>query len=696
MLAERKSFYIVLMLALWLASVSASAQMALQPDDLLGLNAVRSVEINRDGSALAVNVVMPDIAADVRRSELRVIEKAGDELRTETIPNASLASWSRDGKRLLFVSEKDGGATLSAYDRVRAATTTLATLEHQPKYLTWSPAETQVAMISDVPTPPQTWFAMPESPAAAQQPILIDHAAYRSDNGSWVPSVETKLYIVEVATGKTQELALPVDVSLSETEVGDGGPATWSADGRWVTISVARGRDRQANLWNVNRDLLRIDVQTGATNWIAEQPGVELDASVAPNGRAIAFLRQHGEPSAVVFPFDLVVRDLRTGKETVPLDGRDLNISAFQWLPDSSGWLVQYLQRGRWTLARVARSGRLQVVSNEATSAAARISENGTVAFLRCDAGRPAEAVTADLLGRVTEWTNANPALRQREWSRLGEINFSSANTDRRTIHAVVAQPGGVKDVSALPVVVDLHGGPYSASTFNFSSDREFFVAQGYVVIQPNYRGSIGYGREFMQLSDRKHYPGWFDEPNASSEMGLDVVGVLQAIREHRLGDPNRVFLRGISAGALLTSWTVGRTQEFRAAVAQSWYPGEWSAPVYGSYQIRRYFNGPPWDARYQSEYWRRHPVMLAEQIVTPLLIMQGEIDWVTPLMEAEKFYYSLRNLGRDVQLTVFPDETHGLRSHPVTLRNSLLMEVSWFRKHDAAQVGGRRISSAP
>lgn len=685
-----------LALTLALAAVNAGAQSTLQPDDLLGLSSVGSIEVNSDATALAVSVTMPDIAADTYRRELRIIEKAGDDLRAIPVPSAQLASWSRNGKRLLFVSQKDGAATLNAYDRTRATTTVLTSLEHRPKSLAWSPSETHVAIVADVPAPARTWFQMPASPASAQQPILIEHAAYRSDNGSWTPPVDPKLYVVEIATGKTRELTLPPDVSLAETEVGDGGTPAWSADGRSITISVARGRDAKANLWNVNRDLLQIDVSTGTTTWIAEQPGVERDVSIAPNGRSIAFLRQHGDPSAVVFPFDLIVRDLRSGKETSPLAGRDLNIASFRWLPDSSGWVVSYLERGRGTLARVSTKGELRILSKEMSGMSARISKNGRIAFARTVAGRPAEAVTMDASGHVTEWTNLNPTLRQRTLSKLGEVDYPSAHIDRRPIHALVAQPANVEDTSTLPVIVDLHGGPYSAKTFEFNADRELFVAQGYVVIQPNYRGSIGYGSEFMQLSDRKHYPGWFDEPNAPSEMGLDVVGVLQAIRERRLGDPNRVFLRGISAGALLTSWTVGRTQEFKAAVAQSWYPGEWSAPAYGSYQIRRYFNGPPWNVRHQPEYWRRQPIMLADRITTPLLLMQGEIDWITPLMEAEKFYYSLRNLGRDVQLAVFPDETHGLRSHPATLRNSLLMEVSWFRKHDAAQVDGGRISSAP
>ncbi|MBL8265107.1 S9 family peptidase [Steroidobacter sp.] len=682
--------------ALGIISLSANAQTALRPDDLLGLNSLHRVEINRDGSALVTNVSIPDIAADAWRSELRITEKVGNELRTKTLANAQLATWSRDGKSLLLVSRQDGVATLNAYDVATGTTKLLTALEHQPASLTWSPSESQAAMIVELPTPAQTWFKLPGTPAAAQRPILIDHAFYRGDDGSWMPSVEPALFIVEIATGKTRQLTLPADVSLSATEAGDGGPPAWSTDGRTVTISVARGRDAKVNLWNVNRDLLQIDVTTGATKWIAEQPGVERDAAIAPDGKRIAFLRQHGDPSNVVFPFDLVVRDTRTGKETLPLAGRDLNISGFRWYPDSSSWLVNYLERGRGMLARVTEKGDLRVISNEAFASVSRIAANGKVAFVRSESGHPAEAVTVDASGRLNEWTNLNPTLKQRSLSRLSEVDFPSAHVDRRPIHAIVATPANAKDVSSLPVVVDLHGGPYSASTFDFDADRELFVAQGYVVIQPNYRGSIGYGREFMQLSDRKHYPGWYDQPDASSEMGLDVVGVLNAIKQHGLGDANRVFLRGISAGALLTSWTVGRTDEFKAAVSQSWYSGEWSAPSYGAYQIRRYFNGPPWDTRYQAEYWRRQPIMLADRIKTPLLIMQGEIDWITPLMEAEKFYYSLRTLGREVQLAVFPNETHGLRAHPATLPNSVLMEVSWFRKHDPAQPGGGRVSSAP
>ena len=582
------------------------------------------------------------------------------------------------------MAEREGQVQLREYDRATRVTTTLAQLPFAPLYIAWSPSEARLALIGERPAGRHDWLPPPDIGSAAQKPIVIDHAVFRADDGAWLPATERGLFVLELSSSAMRELALPQGTTLDETEGADGGAPAWSADERALIVSVARGFDAKANLWNVNRDLLRIALADGAHSWVAESPAIESRPAVSPDGKLLAYLRQRGEPQAVVFHHDLVVSNAAGGRERLVWQARDRDVNGFVWA-SSTQLLATYLDRARFVLSRVSLKGEEQRLTDEMAfgSALAPPTRDGGIAFVRSRADLPPEGALVDKAGRVAEWTALNVALRSRALSDVSDIEYSSSHADGRKIHAVIARPRGGGDTGSLPVIVDLHGGPYSARTLNFDETRELFVSQGYVVVQPNYRGSIGYGSAFSQLSDRKHYPGRFDQPEAPSEMGLDVAGVIQAVTERRLGDPSRVFLRGVSAGALLTTWTIGRTQAFRAAVANSWYPGEFDGADYGSYQIRRYFNGPPWDPAYQLEYLRRQPLMLADRMVTPLLILQGERDWITPLGEAEKFYYALRSRGLDVVLAVFPDETHGLRRHPASARTSLLMELEWFRRHD-------------
>jgi dipeptidyl aminopeptidase/acylaminoacyl peptidase len=168
--------------------------------------------------------------------------------------------------------------------------------------------------------------------------------------------------------------------------------------------------------------------------------------------------------------------------------------------------------------------------------------------------------------------------------------------------------------------------------------------------------------------------------------MGLDVLGVLDAIRDRRLGDPGRVFLRGFSAGALLTTWVLGRVgadSPFRAATAHSWYPGEWGAPTYGAFQPRAYFDGPPWTRAHRDEATRRDPTMLLDRLATPLLLIHGESDHVTTLTEVETYYYAARTRPVEVAMAVFPGEGHWVGHHARNLRDRLLIEAGWYARHD-------------
>lgn len=659
-----------------------------QSDDLFLLASISQVRAAPGGAALAVMVSRPDPVSDTRVGEMHVITRIGETKRTDVLRNASFPQWSMDGATLYHVAKENGTAVLRAYGVKTKEVSVLARMPHAPTRLAWSPDQTRIAYIAEVPVEAQKWFDLPPSPPTAHPPILIDHPMFRSEENDWLPHTEPRLFVLDVKSGESHSLVLPEGSSLVETEGGDGGAPAWSADGQSILVSVARRFDARHQLWNVNRDLLSISVADGASRWIAQAPVIESDPGASPDGRYLAFRRQHGDPDATVFSFDLVLRDLRTGREWMPLPDLDRLIEGFTWAPDSRSIVLHYLDRGRFKLVKVPLRGIPTTISEDFISPAlgstsADVTADGSIAFVRSSPALPPEAVVVDKAGRLTEWTSFNSGIRSRNLSSLVEREYRSANPDGRMIHALVAIPPGAADISRLPVIVDLHGGPYWTSSFNFNLDREFFASQGYVVVQPNYRGSRGYGIAFQQLSDRKKYPGYYDQPELPIEMGLDVVGVLRAIAEQKLGDPNRVFLRGVSAGALLTTWTLGRTDGFKAAVAQSWYSGEWSAPFYGSYQIRRYFDGPPWDPEHQPEYWRRQSIMLADRIVTPLLIQQGEDDGWTPLMEAEKFFYALRTLGREVNLAVFPDEIHGIRRHPAGYRNSRAMELSWFRRHD-------------
>lgn len=664
-----------------LLCLPAWAATPLQPDDLLRLPSVGDVRVAPGGQAVLVSVTVPDPATDTRATRWELVRRSADgTMRPQVLEGVADPQWADAGRRIFFVGDDAGQPAWRELEPETGRRRTLLKLPHRPGHLVVGPGARQVAFLAAVPLPAAAWTALPAQAPAEQKPYLVDYVPFRSADGDIVPNTEQRLFVGDLASGQVRELRVPDGASLQETETGGAWQPAWTADGTALIVSAARGFDARHRLWNRNRDLLRLPLEGGAPAWVVESPLVESDPKLSPDGRLLAFLRQRGAPEGTVFHNELVVHELAGGREWRPMQALDVNPLGYHWAPDGRGLLLNYAQRARTKLAHLALDGRMRPLADDVSGV--DVAADGTTGALALRHDRLGEAVTLGPDGRVRrQWTDASAALAGRALSDLQEIDYPSAHVDRRPIHALVARPAGTADTRRLPVVVDLHGGPYAASNAYFNATREFYAGRGYVVVQPNYRGSIGYGDAFARLSDRRHYPGWYDRPDAPHEMGMDVVGALQAIAERGLGDPDRVYLRGCSAGALLTSWTLGRTRGFRAASAVSWYSGEWGAPFYGYYQPRQYFDELPWEPRVQPASYRRNVMAMVDRIHTPLLLIQGELDWFTPKEDLEKFYYALRT-RREVAILYYPDEDHCLRRHPASQRNALLQEEAWFRKH--------------
>jgi len=203
------------------------------------------------------------------------------------------------------------------------------------------------------------------------------------------------------------------------------------------------------------------------------------------------------------------------------------------------------------------------------------------------------------------------------------------------------------------PLVLEIHGGPATLYGWSMFWEWQVLVAAGISVYACNPRGSQGYGQDFCHAN----FADWGDGPMR------DVMDGVDSLIADGLADPDRLGVTGGSYGGYLTSWMVGHTDRFKAAVTcrsvndmtSEMLSGDSGGPLFGQYE----YGVNPWDD--PELYWRHSPIAYAKDIHTPLLIQHAEKDLRCPITQGEELFTVLRSLKREVRFMRVPDESHEL-----------------------------------
>jgi acylaminoacyl-peptidase len=262
--------------------------------------------------------------------------------------------------------------------------------------------------------------------------------------------------------------------------------------------------------------------------------------------------------------------------------------------------------------------------------------------------------------------------LGHKELAAVEEIWFESS-FDGRRIQGWVAKPPGFDSEQTYPLILEIHGGPFANYGDRFAAEIQLYAAAGYVVLYVNPRGSTSYGEEFGNLIHH-NYPGQDYD---------DLMSGVDAVIARGFIDEDQLFVTGGSGGGVLTSWIVGKTDRFAAAVVAkpviNWYSFSLTADHY-SFFYRYWFPGFPWD--YQEQYMARSPISLVGNVTTPTMVLTGEQDYRTPISESEQYYQALKLRKVDAVLVRVPGASHSIADRPSQLMAKVAHVLKWFEMH--------------
>jgi len=673
--------------------VAQPARHPLTLDDMQRLADVRDPQCSPDGKSVAYVVSTTEVKEDKTASHIWTIgfDGTNDHQATSSQESESAPRWSPDGKYLAFTSSRPGkarGNKVWLLDRTGGEAQQLTEVKGRLQSYEWSPDGKRLALVVGDPDPE----AEPASGEGSAQgggrgrvpkPIVIDRYKYKQDGQGYLLSDRhSYIYLFDLQTKSFDRLT---------TAKADESSPSWSPDGTRIAFMSNRNPDpdrepasqlfvADAKPKSVEKALSPITSQgsRGKPEW-------------SPDTKWIAFLEgdekkwgAYGMEHLTVVASD----GSRVPERLKASEALDRGVAQPRWSEDGTAvYAIVTDDMSAYGVRVPIGAGSAAVVTDKPIVLGARHSAGACAVAMSGDEAHPSEVYAASLVGgklKFHQLTHQNDALMaQIQLGDTQDVSFTSK--DGAHVHGLLTLPVGYTTGTKVPLLLRIHGGPNGQDGHSFSTERQFFAAHGYAVLNVNYRGSAGRGMKFSRAiaADWGHL-----------EVDDLLAGVNHVIAAG-IADPDKLGVGGWSYGGILTDYVIATDTRFKAATSGA--GTAFTVAFYGTdqYIIQYDFEiGPPWDPKAWETYQKiSYPFLHADRIKTPTLFLGGEKDFNVPVQGGQQMYQALRSLGIDTQLIIYPNENHGI-ARPSYQRDRMERYLAWYDKYLMKK--GTTTTSAP
>jgi dipeptidyl aminopeptidase/acylaminoacyl peptidase len=644
-------------------------------EDVFNLEYASDPQFSNDGKSIYYVRNSMNKMADNKRANLWRISADGKDHRPLTSGDYSDYSprLSPDGKTIAFISSRSGSPQIHLMWLDNGQNLQISHLPKSPSNIQWSRDGKQIAFTMFVPESKPLPVELPGAPEGAEwakPPQFIDRSIYRADGMGYLKQGHTQVFVIPREGGTPRQ--------LTSGEFDHGSSLAWSKNNDAIYFSANRHPDHEIEL--MNSEIYRVNLKDGKIEQITERFGPDHHPQISPDGKKLAYLGFEDQRLGYQ-QHSLRIIDLDSGKSRKVQTAKDRSISSFDWLGDSKRIAYSYDDQGSTKIAIKKIGGSDTVVASDAGGLSLgrpysgthfATSKRGAIAYTQTNPQHPAELALAHN-GKVKALTSLNnDVMPLRNMARVEEINYKSS-FDGRDIHGWVAYPPNFDPKKKYPLLLEIHGGPFSNYGPRFAAEVQLFAAAGYVVLYTNPRGSTSYGHEFANLIHHNYPSQDYD----------DLMAGVDAVIDQGYIDEGQLFVTGGSGGGTLTAWIIGKTDRFRAAVVAkpviNWESFVLTAD-YSRFFTKYWFSGMPWEK--PEEYRRRSPLTYVGNVTTPTMLLTGEEDYRTPMSETEQFYQALKLNDVEAAMVRIPGASHSIAARPSQMIAKVASILYWFDQH--------------
>lgn len=640
----------------FLLTTSVQAQNLLTTNDLREQVDLSGLELSPDGKHILILTTKQNFESNQLVNELVMIDVSSKEQRTISKRSGiSTATWSPDGNQIAFLATADGVSQIFMMSLQGGEAQQITNSKGGILHYSWSPDGKQFAFVAD------------EDPITKTGTDRFNDSFEVGSNDFLTRSAATKNYVGLIATsgGDSKRLTPPGVIVATEFY---NSSLSWSSDAKQLAITTyLSSRSGDSDLGKIQLlDIESQKLQPLTSNANKEGPAYFLPGK---DPQLVFFYPRDGIPANETE----VYRATPGGSANSITRNLDREILDYTWFSDGRLLLTGYdgLQSAVW-MQNGNAFNKLNI-GEAAEVYETSVSKTGSIAFIAEEKYRPVEIFfLASADAKPERLTDFNHDTAERKQGK--REGFTWKSTSGFEADGVLTYPPDFDASKKYPLVLLIHGGPTAASTLAFNMTAQMMAAKGWIVLQPNYRGSNHRGNVFQSAIAN----------DAGEGPGADVWSGVEALKKKSFIDASRIAVSGWSYGGWMTAWMISR------------YPGEWGAAVAGAAPVdytdmyslsdlnrmhRHAITVSPYIGDNLKNAQEQSPLKNLSKIRTPTLILSKSDDSRVAITGSYKLFNALRDNDVKTQFIVYPGPGH-LVTDPVRSQDVYERWLNWLAQY--------------